>query len=505
MIRDMKFRWSAARVSILFALGITLATSSSAAPVLKGRAVWAQPADAGTTQESVRAFIEQLDRAHVNTVIMEVKTAAGLYWPSERFADAVVPEYRNFDFPAVLIREAHAKHIQVHAWFFDFAEGADSYVVREHPEWLALSPDGKPTTAEVLRGRPYRLAWMCPARRPGYTDQWLIPLITEFATRYDVDAIHHDYVRYPGDLAPDTYCFCDYCLRELPKYASYLSAVRPNDPLLGPMDRPHLEAHWERSPKVVPPNWDDYSREMKSRLLLEGSFFPGGNHDLDYFFYEYRAHHIEEFTRQVAIEVHKVRPRVEFSAAVFKNPVQSGRFIGQDWRRFSAWVQYLMPMDYRSHFAGDFETHLDLLTEAIEQQKTWARDFSHLWIGVAASQLYEEERQPLIEIRTMAAEGRPAEKIRPEFDKVATRLAVFAPDLHRAIASHLADPSAADDVPTKIDAFLATPPAGYYPPEKLLKTLERVRVQNVEGIVVFSTSGLTSARLWDALGQFFGK
>jgi uncharacterized lipoprotein YddW (UPF0748 family) len=474
-------------------------------PSLKGRAVWAHPSDAGTTEASVRAFVEQLDRAHVNTVIMEVKTAAGLFWPSQRFAEAVVPDYRAFDFPAVLIREAHAKQIKVHAWFFDFAEGADSYVARTHPEWLALSLEGKPTTAEVLRGRPYRLAWMCPARRPGYTDQWLIPLITEFATRYDVDAIHHDYVRYPGDLAPDTYCFCEYCLRELPKYASYASAVRPNDPLRGPMDRPHLEAHWERSPKVLPPNWDEYSREMKSRLLLEGSFFAGGNRDLDYFFYEYRAHHIAEFTRQVALEVRKVRPRTEFSAAVFKNPVQSGRFIGQDWRRFSPWVQYLMPMDYRSHFAGDFDAHLDLLAEAIEQQKTWARDFPHVWIGVAAYQLYDEERQPIVEIRRMVADGRPTKDIGPVFERVSARLEKFAPDLQRAIAAHLGAPTAPNDLVARVDAFLARPPAGYYPPEKLLKTLERVRAENVEGIVVFSTAGLTSAGLWDVVGEFFAR
>ncbi|MGE5812913.1 MAG: hypothetical protein ACM36C_00345, partial [Acidobacteriota bacterium] len=79
----------AGRVSMVLALGAAVASSAWAAPALKGRAVWAHPADAGTTQQSVRAFVEQLDRAHVNTVIMEVKTAAGLYWPSERFAEAV--------------------------------------------------------------------------------------------------------------------------------------------------------------------------------------------------------------------------------------------------------------------------------------------------------------------------------------------------------------------------------------------------------------------------------
>src|SRR5574338_1107544 len=103
-------------LSVVFA--VAFVSPLGAAPSLKGRAVWAHPSDAGTTEASVRAFVEQLDRAHVNTVIMEVKTAAGLFWPSQRFGEAVVPEYRAFDFPAVLIREAHAKQIKVHAWFF---------------------------------------------------------------------------------------------------------------------------------------------------------------------------------------------------------------------------------------------------------------------------------------------------------------------------------------------------------------------------------------------------
>jgi len=502
----MRFTRALASLSISLAALTAAVPEAAAAPTLKGRAVWAHPGDAGTTEASVRAFVDLLARAHVNTVVMEVKTSAGVFWPSQRFAEAVVPEYRAFDFPAVLIREAHARKIQVHAWFFDFAEGADSFVVRKHPEWLMLGPDGKPTTAEVLRGRPYRLAWMCPARRPGYTDQWLIPLIREFVERYDVDAIHHDYVRYPGDLAPDTYCFCDYCLREVPTYASYFSQARPGDPLLGPMDRPHLEAHWERSPRVLPPNWDEYSREMKSRLLLEGSFFPGGHRDLDYFFYEYRTHQIEEFTRQVFEAVRAVKPRVEVSAAVFKNPVQSGRFIGQDWRRFAPWVQYLMPMDYRSHFGGDFEEHLDLLAEAVQQQKQWARDFPHLWIGVAAYQLYDEERQPLVRLRALAAAGDSVPpELQPMLNGVAARVGQFAPALGDAIAAYQRAPAARADLAAKLDAFLANTPAGYYPPEKLSKVLDRVRAQQVEGVVVFSTSGLTSAGLWGALGDFFGR
>ena len=361
---------------------------------LEGRAVWASAGDAGTSRDSVAAFAERLKSSNVNTVVMCVKGVWGeIYWPSEEFSEAVRDRFRDFDMPAALIEECHKRGIEVHAWFCDFPEGGKLVADDRHPEWAMRNPDGDPTSAEILRGRPYGGTWMCPAQRPGYTDQYLIPMIVEFAKRYDVDAIHHDYVRYPGDLAPDTYCFCDYCLENIPKFAGLYWQAHPDEEFYPNMDRPHLEAHWEPSPRALPMNWQDMSRKAKSRFLLDGGYFHAGNNDLDYFFYLYRVHWIQQFVREVSEEVRKVKPNVEFSAAVFKNPVQSGRFIGQDWRGYSDWVQYAMPMNYRDHIPGDFETHLDLMEETVRDQLEWARDFEHLWIGICDYQLYPEENR----------------------------------------------------------------------------------------------------------------
>ena len=38
-----------------------------------------------------------------------------------------------------------------------------------------------------------------------------------------------------------------------------------------------------------------------------------------------------------------------------------------------------------------------------------------------------------------------------------------------------------------------------------MKVLERVRAQDVEGVVIFSSGGITSARLWKAVEEFFGE
>ena len=81
---------------------------------------------------------------------------------------------------------------------------------------------------------------------------------------------------------------------------------------------------------------------------------------------------------------------MEISAAVFKNPVHSGRFIGQDWRQFAPYVDAAIPMDYRDHFPGTFEQYLGLLGEAIRRQKEWAQDFKRLQIGIAINFLFKE-------------------------------------------------------------------------------------------------------------------
>jgi HEAT repeat protein len=162
-------------------------------------------------------------------------------------------------------------------------------------------------------------------------------------------------------------------------------------------------------------------------------------------------------------------------------------------------------MDYRSHYPGDFDTHLDLLEESIERQKEWAGKYQHLWIGIATQFLYDEEREPLVRMRELVASGGSAEEIRAAWNKVAGRLGEYAPDLAKAMSEYLREAKDREAVQNRLNAFLANIPPGYYPPEKLLRTLERVRKTGVEGIVIFSAGGISSARLWDAVERFFSE
>jgi uncharacterized lipoprotein YddW (UPF0748 family) len=359
----------------------------------KIRGVWGGSGECGATKESVATYIGRLADAGVNALFLGIKEGDGaLCWPSEILPQATKQQYRDFDLPEVVSEECGTRGIQFHAWLIDFYEGESGAAYKEHPEWAARDAKGRPTSEETLRGRRFSATWMCPARRPGYTDQWLIPIHQELAKRYDLASIHHDYIRYQGDLAPDQYCFCDYCLEEIPRYAGLVSGVHSEEPFLHELyDRGYLEAHWEQSPRALPAAWSRWPRDWKAKFLLEGSFFQGGRADLDYFFYEYRIHQITRFAREAYEAVKSINPAIKLSGAIFKNPVHSGRFIGQDWRTFAPYMEIAVPMDYRDHFPGTFDQYLDLMEETIKSQQVWAKDMESLWIGSAINFLFKEE------------------------------------------------------------------------------------------------------------------
>src|SRR5664279_5442777 len=78
----------------------------------EGHAVWAGAGDAGTTVESVRAFVAQLKRANIHKVVMGCKEAGGnVLWHSKRFPQLISPRYRDFDLVENLVREAHEQGI----------------------------------------------------------------------------------------------------------------------------------------------------------------------------------------------------------------------------------------------------------------------------------------------------------------------------------------------------------------------------------------------------------
>jgi len=463
--------------------------------------MWCGSGDAGHTVQSVQEFVEKAYQAGFTAIVMEIKHGDGMIsWPSKAFPQAVRPEYREFDLPKVLAAECHMRGMEAHAWLIDFMEGENGPAYRSHPEWAMLDRKGRPTSEEILRGKRFGAVWMCPARRPGYTDQWLVPMIRELAETYDLDAIHHDYVRYPGDLAPDQYCFCDDCLAKMPRFNHLVADVYPDAPFYHELyDREYLEAHWEQSPRVLPANWDRLPRHMKSDFLLRGSFFQGGLYDLDYFFYTYRTHWITEFTRLAAEAVRSANPDMQLSAAVFKNPIHSGRFIGQDWRTFAPYVETCMPMDYRDHFPGTFEQYLGLLKATIARQKVWAAGYKRLWPGFAVNFLYFEEEKQLKQL----AAADSAAALKTAYEPVSNRLKSLGVKQAHDLVHCIESGAPFEKQKAALDAFVGDLPKSYWPKDKVSRVIDTIKSTGVEGLTIFCAGQLSQYGAWDTVRNSF--
>lgn len=542
-------RWSVLLLFVVLASGASGQPEAQQARQDETHSLWVHPPDVGRTPEAVRAFVEQCRRANIDTIIVLVKGMSGeIYWPSRRFSAAVVKGYETFDMLRELTAAAHEHGIKVHAWLCDFVEGVNSAALREHPEWAQLNPAGGTTATETLgpRRRPYPYVWMCPARRPGYTDQWLLPMIEELVTGYDIDGIHHDYVRYPGDVAPDSFCFDDYCLREIPRYAMLAYETRPDERYSVKLRQERVEANWWTDPTMVPPAYSSADRRERADFLLHGNTIPGGPADIRYFFYDYRVQQINRFVREAHALVKKHKPELEVSAAVFKNPVQSARFLGQQWHRWNQWIDIYTPMTYRSHFAGSFEAYLDHLEETTRRQIEWVRGGRPIEAGIASTYLYREELQPFEDMnealdllqdlaagtarqRQLAAaiyvlEGASGDvrqalqvtmkRLVAAHETLQKRLAPMAPErarelreliaaTERAEADGLA--AAAQKASQALAQIRGDLPEGFCPPEKLLQSIEAARRANPAGVAIFAAGSLTREKLWPALEKAFAR
>jgi uncharacterized lipoprotein YddW (UPF0748 family) len=97
----------------------------------------------------------------------------------------------------VAITEAHGRDMQLHAYLNTFPmwsgstpPAAADHIYNTHPEWICADSSGThmPLGTGYVFGSP---------ANPDFQDH-IASVVSDIATRYDVDGIHMDYIRYPG-------------------------------------------------------------------------------------------------------------------------------------------------------------------------------------------------------------------------------------------------------------------------------------------------------------------
>lgn len=171
--------------------------------VAEGRGVWVRPEE--TTPEAIRATLDRVEASGFNVVFLETIFQGTTIHPSDVAAAYGItpqrPSMVGFDPLAVWIEEAHARGIEIHPWVHTFFVGSDAAtqgpgpILDVYPEWAAVEredvdADG-PRPSSMEPGY-YFLDPAVPEARA-----YVLALLEEVVTGYDVDGLHLDYIRYP--------------------------------------------------------------------------------------------------------------------------------------------------------------------------------------------------------------------------------------------------------------------------------------------------------------------
>jgi uncharacterized lipoprotein YddW (UPF0748 family) len=173
----------------------------------EGRAFWLtrwNARDAG----SISSCLDGMASLGANTIFCQVYGDSMALYDSDLAprSHLVAP---GFDALATAVSEGRSRGIEVYAymnvcnvWSGGLGVPADAgNIVRAHPEWAVVDSGGK-SDIDYLE-TPDAFVFFCPEWQ-GFRDH-CVSIALEIATRYDVDGIHLDYLRFPVG-APR--CFC---------------------------------------------------------------------------------------------------------------------------------------------------------------------------------------------------------------------------------------------------------------------------------------------------------
>lgn len=140
----------------------------------------------------LRAILDRARELKLNAILFQVRPAGDAFYAS-RFEpwshfltgkQGADPGYDPLEFA---IKEAHARGIELHAWFNPFraatspSGGSSSkHIAKTHPEWVR---------------RHGSLLWIDPGEPDAR--EYVLDVIADVARRYDVDGIHLDDYFYP--------------------------------------------------------------------------------------------------------------------------------------------------------------------------------------------------------------------------------------------------------------------------------------------------------------------
>jgi uncharacterized lipoprotein YddW (UPF0748 family) len=298
------------------------------------RAIWVTRFDY-TTADEVTRIVEDCADAGFNVLLFQVRGNGTAFYDShlEPWADELGGGDPGFDPLALAIDEAHARGVELHAyvnvmpaWCGPEPPTNPEQLYNKHPYWFWYDAEGRrqPLVHEV---GDQRRAWYVSVN-PCLPEvrEYLVDVFEDLVSRYDVDGLHLDYIRFPNEpVVPD---------EQIPDY---------------PRDERTLALYWEATgltPDEDPEAWIQWRTDCVTQLV-------GQIHNM----------------------VRQTRPRAVISAAVGSvRELALHHF--QDARQWmeDGIIDVAFLMDYTDspeEFAGRIDPWLEVESEAVVVPGLW--------------------------------------------------------------------------------------------------------------------------------------
>ena len=349
---------------VAFALAALIAGGATrAAAPEQTRALWVTRTTL-TTPESIRQMVVAARAGGFNTLLVQVRGRGDAYYqPTIEPRANELAGKPAFDPLATVLQEAHAAGLKVHAWVaVNLISSAVSlpssrdHVIYRAPEWLMVPRELAAELKKIdLRSPAYvgRLARWTRANTGNVEGLYTSPLhpaaqdhtaavIGEIASKYAVDGIHLDSVRFPNedfDYSPSA-------------MEQFKTSILPH---LSDRERREAAAREVLDPvaytNLFPERWSDFRRSRLTSLVIK-----------------------------IRTAVKFARPDALVSAAVVPDAQVAFDSRLQDWRGWidQSLVDVVCPMAYTAE------------TDVFEKQIAAARSYAGsrpVWAGIGAYQM----------------------------------------------------------------------------------------------------------------------
>jgi uncharacterized lipoprotein YddW (UPF0748 family) len=304
--------------------------------VVDGRGIWVRPTE--TSRAAIEQTLDRIAAAGLNIVFLETFYHGYTIFPSATAARygiaAQRPQFAGIDPLAIWVEEAHERGIELHAWVENFYVGNDALggpgpILSVHPEWAGVEREdvGKagPQPSGQERGY-YFLDPAIPAAR-----QYLFDVYTEMLSRYAIDGLHLDYIRYPISLPlANSFSYSEYS-------RTAFQAQHGVDP-------------YTITPEANPEQWAQWVAWRQSQITS----YVGTLRST-----------IDGIKRDAALQ--GIKRDVALSAAVFPDEYESKIKKMQDWELWAqrGWLDLLTGMSFGSS-AESIAADTSAMREAVE-------------------------------------------------------------------------------------------------------------------------------------------